>query len=69
MLFTIHLARVITEIALPFWQEELWLADMRYVRTVSRPDAPIDTGASFVVEDGRTGALSAHFDTGIYSAE
>jgi alkaline phosphatase D len=35
---------------------ERWLADIRFVSTVSRPDAPITTYASFVVEDGQPGA-------------
>lgn len=30
--------------------------DLRTVPTVSRPDAPVSTFASFVVEDGRPGA-------------
>jgi alkaline phosphatase D len=33
-----------------------WEADLRMVTTVSRPDAPAYTFASFVVEDGRPGA-------------
>jgi alkaline phosphatase D len=36
-----------------------WRADVRYVTTVSRPDAPIATAASFVVEHGRPGAQPA----------
>jgi alkaline phosphatase D len=34
-------------------------ADLRAVRTVTQPGAPIDTMASFVVEDGRPGAVRA----------
>jgi alkaline phosphatase D len=30
--------------------------DLRMVSTVSRPDAPVSTFASFVVEDGLPGA-------------
>jgi alkaline phosphatase D len=33
-----------------------WRTDLRMVTTVSRPDAPVYTFASFVVEDGRPGA-------------
>lgn len=33
-----------------------WQTDLRIVTTVSRPDAPVHTFASFVVEDGRPGA-------------
>lgn len=33
-----------------------WLTELRMVSTVSRPDAPASTLASFVVEDGRPGA-------------
>lgn len=36
-----------------------WRTDLRMVETVSRPDAPISTLASFVVEDGRPGAVRA----------
>ncbi len=36
-----------------------WQTDLRMVETVSRPDAPIETYASFVVEDGRPGAQCA----------
>jgi alkaline phosphatase D len=35
---------------------EQWLTDLRMVTTVSRPDAPVYTLASFVVEDGVPGA-------------
>jgi alkaline phosphatase D len=35
---------------------EQWQTDLRMVRSVSRPDAPAYTLASFVVEDGRPGA-------------
>ena len=35
---------------------EKWLTDLRMVTTVSRPDAPVYTLASFVVEDGVPGA-------------
>lgn len=38
---------------------ERWLADIRYVSTVSRPDAPIETAASFVVVDGEPGVQAA----------
>jgi alkaline phosphatase D len=38
---------------------EHWRTDLRMVSTVSRPDAPVETLASFVVEDGRPGALPA----------
>ena len=34
-------------------------ADFRVVEYVSKPDAPIRTRASFVVEDGRPGAKRA----------
>ena len=34
-----------------------WRTDLRMVRTVSRPDAPAYTLASFVVEDGKPGAV------------
>ena len=34
-----------------------WRTDLRMVPTVSRPDTPISTFASFVVEDGRPGAV------------
>jgi alkaline phosphatase D len=33
-----------------------WRTDLRMVSTVSRPDAPVSTFASFVVEDGTPGA-------------
>jgi alkaline phosphatase D len=33
-----------------------WRTDLRMVTTVSRPDAPVSTFASFVVENGRPGA-------------
>ena len=33
-----------------------WRTDLRMVRNVRRPDAPVYTHASFVVEDGRPGA-------------
>jgi len=36
--------------------EEQWRTDLRMVTTVSTPDAPAYTFASFVVEDGRPGA-------------
>ena len=36
---------------------ERWHTDLRMVSTVSRPEAPVETLASFVVEDGRPGAL------------
>jgi alkaline phosphatase D len=32
-----------------------WMTDLRVVETVERPDAPVRTLASFVVEDGRPG--------------
>ena len=32
-----------------------WQTDLRIVQSVSRPDAPVDTLASFVVENGRPG--------------
>jgi alkaline phosphatase D len=35
---------------------EQWRTDLRMVSTVSRPDAPVSTFASFVVDDGRPGA-------------
>jgi alkaline phosphatase D len=35
---------------------EQWLTDLRMVTTVSRPDAPVYTLASFVVEKGVPGA-------------
>jgi alkaline phosphatase D len=34
-------------------------ADLRYVERVGAPGAPIETFASFVVEDGRPGAMPA----------
>jgi alkaline phosphatase D len=34
-------------------------ADMRILPYVSRPGAPVSTGASFVIEDGRPGAQRA----------
>ena len=34
---------------------ELWRTDLRMVSTVSRSDAPVETFASFAVEDGRPG--------------
>ena len=34
---------------------ERWQTDLRIVQSVSRPDAPVDTLASFVVENGRPG--------------
>ena len=39
---------------------ERWHADLRIVTTVSQPDAPVYTLASFVVEDGRSGVQSAY---------
>ncbi len=36
---------------------EKWRTDLRMVSTVSRPEAPVETFASFVVEDGRPGAV------------
>jgi hypothetical protein len=36
---------------------EQWLTDLRMVTTVSRPDAPVYTLASFAVEDGIPGAI------------
>ena len=36
-----------------------WRTDLRMVSTVSRSDAPVSTFASFVVEDGRPGAVHA----------
>jgi alkaline phosphatase D len=36
--------------------QERWQTDLRYVETVSRPDAPVYTEASFVVEHGAPGA-------------
>jgi alkaline phosphatase D len=38
---------------------ESWRTDLRMVSTVSRSDAPVETFASFVVEDGRPGAIRA----------
>jgi alkaline phosphatase D len=35
------------------------LGDLRYVERVGAPGAPIETFASFVVEDGRPGAVPA----------
>jgi alkaline phosphatase D len=35
---------------------EQWRTDLRMVSTVSTPDAPVSTFASFVVEDGQPGA-------------
>jgi alkaline phosphatase D len=34
-----------------------WRTDLRMVSTVSRSDAPVETFASFVVEDGQPGAV------------
>jgi alkaline phosphatase D len=34
-----------------------WRTDLRMVPTVSTRDAPVETFASFVVEDGRPGAV------------
>ena len=34
-------------------------ADLRTVRSVTRPTAEVDTLATFVVEDGRPGAIRA----------
>jgi alkaline phosphatase D len=34
-----------------------WMADYRVLPFVARPEAPIGTRASFVVEDGRPGAV------------
>jgi alkaline phosphatase D len=36
--------------------QERWQTDLRIVSTVSRSDAPIETFASFIVENGRPGA-------------
>ena len=38
---------------------DLWQSDYRVVATVLAPTAPIQTLASFVVEDGNPGALPA----------
>jgi alkaline phosphatase D len=38
---------------------ERWQTDLRFVTTVSRSDAPINTFASFVVENGRPGVQQA----------
>ena len=38
---------------------ELWTADYRIVQYVSRPGSPVSTLASFVVENGRPGAMRA----------
>ncbi len=38
---------------------ERWTSDFRVVPYVSRPGAPIETRATFVVEDGRPGAARA----------
>jgi len=38
---------------------ESWLSDYRVVEAVSRPDAPIITRASFIVENGKPGAQGA----------
>jgi len=38
-------------------EHESWKTDLRMVSTVSRPEAPVETFASFVVEDGRPGAV------------
>ena len=35
---------------------ELWRTDLRMVRTVSRSDAPVETFASFAVDNGGLGA-------------
>ena len=34
-----------------------WRSDLRMVGTVSRSNAPVETFASFMVEDGRPGAV------------
>jgi alkaline phosphatase D len=36
---------------------ELWRTDLRFVESVSQPESSVATGASFVVEAGRPGAL------------
>jgi alkaline phosphatase D len=36
-----------------------WRADHRYVSTITTPDATVETGASFVIEAGRPGAVAA----------
>jgi len=36
-----------------------WTTDLRMVPTVSRADVPASTFASFVVEDGKPGAVRA----------
>lgn len=38
---------------------DLWRADFRALPSVTSPDVPIDTVASFVVENGKPGAVSA----------
>jgi alkaline phosphatase D len=38
---------------------ELWRTDLRMVSTVSRSDAPVETFASFSVDNGRPGARPA----------
>jgi alkaline phosphatase D len=38
---------------------DLLQADLRYVERVGAPGAPIETFASFVVEDSRPGAMPA----------
>ncbi|BAC88431.1 alkaline phosphatase D family protein [Gloeobacter violaceus] len=38
---------------------ERWLADIRYVESVSTPDSPIETFASFVIENGQPGVQPA----------
>lgn len=38
---------------------QLWKTDYRVVSSVTKPDAPIRTRASFVVESGRPGAIEA----------
>jgi alkaline phosphatase D len=38
---------------------ERWQSDYRVVPYVSRPDAPVETKASYVVENGRAGAQKA----------
>jgi alkaline phosphatase D len=49
--------------------QEQWRTDLRMVSTVSRPDAPVSTFRSFVVEDGSRARNrpSASTPTGVHA--
>lgn len=38
---------------------EVWTTDLRMVSTMSSSDSPVETGTSFVVQDGIPGAVQA----------